>query len=110
MLEWTRLFAAFQGEVQVLIASTYGKLANIDDLIGLVIDVPRLSSANCSTMIISTSDRVDLIGDHGIVLERSLHCHGLIPVPSVWHEPRRGRESIDTLQPQPTMRLKASPS
>ena len=43
-----------------------------------------------NTVVIFTSDHGDLMGDHGIVLKGPLHYQGLIRVPLIWREPRRG--------------------
>ena len=86
-LEVGKITSEGLGEVQEMIALTYGMITNIDDRIGMVMDTLRACGADSNTVVIFTSDHGDLMGDHGIVLKGPLHYQGLIRVPMIWRDP-----------------------
>lgn len=80
-----------------MIALNYGAISMIDDWAGRILAALDQSGKAQNTIVVFMSDHGDYMGDHGTILKHGVHSHGLIRVPLIWVDPRRGA-AVSSLQ------------
>ncbi len=80
-------FMSDEAEARRIIATAYGMIAFIDEVVGeLIAKLDETGQAE-NTVIIFTSDHGDYMGQHGLFLKGSAHYQSLVKVPFIWCDP-----------------------
>lgn len=92
-------FMADEAEARRIIATTYGMITYIDEVVGeLMAKLEALGLAE-NTVVIFTSDHGDYMGQHGLFLKGPAHYQSLVKVPFIWCDPlpQYNRGQVDAL-------------
>ena len=92
-------FMADEAEARRIIATAYGMITFIDEVVGeLVAKLEETGTAD-NTVIIFTSDHGDYMGQHGLFLKGPAHYQSLVKVPFIWCDPlpQYNRGAVDAL-------------
>ena len=92
-------FMANEAEARRIIATAYGMITHLDEVVGDVVAKLEETGAADNTVIIFTSDHGDYMGQHGLFLKGAAHYQSLVKVPFIWcdPQPQYNRGSIDAL-------------
>lgn len=92
-------FMADEAEARRIIATTYGMITFLDEVVGELIEKLEETGAADSTVIIFTSDHGDYMGQHGLFLKGAAHYQSLVKVPFIWCDPdaKYNRGQVDAL-------------
>ncbi|MEM7345389.1 MAG: sulfatase-like hydrolase/transferase [Chloroflexota bacterium] len=92
-------FMAQEAEARRIIATAYGMIAFIDEVVGDILQALEANGYADNTVIIFTSDHGDYMGQHGLFLKGPAHYQSLVKVPFIWCDPdsRFNRGSVDAL-------------
>lgn len=92
-------FMTEEAEAKRIIATAYGMITFIDDMIGELLDKLDALGLSDNTVIIFTSDHGDYMGHHGLFLKGVAHYQALIKVPFIWCDPiqQHNRGAIEAL-------------
>ncbi len=92
-------FMAEEAEARRIIATAYGMITFIDDVIGELLAKLDEAGLTDDTVIIFTSDHGDYMGHHGLFLKGPVHYQALVKVPFIWCDPdqRYNRGHVKTL-------------
>ena len=92
-------FMADEAEARRIIATAYGMITFIDEIVGELIAKLEATGAADNTVIIFTSDHGDYMGQHGLFLKGPAHYQSLVKVPFIWCDPKPeyNRGQIDAL-------------
>lgn len=80
-------FMAQEEEARQIIATTYGMITFIDELVGEILQALEENGYADNTVVIFTSDHGDYMGQHGLFLKGPAHYQSLIKVPFIWRDP-----------------------
>ena len=80
-------FMASEAEARRIIATAYGMITLIDEVIGELVARLEATGAAKNTVIIFTSDHGDYMGQHGLFLKGPAHYQSLVKVPFIWCDP-----------------------
>ncbi len=92
-------FMATEDEAKEIVATAYGMITFIDDVIGDILLSLEDNQLIDDTVIIFTSDHGDYMGQHGLFLKGPAHYQSLIKVPFIWcdSDNRFNRGKVDAL-------------
>ena len=92
-------FMADEAEARRIIATAYGMITFIDEVVGDLIAKLEETGVADNTVIIFTSDHGDYMGQHGLFLKGPAHYRSLVKVPFIWCDPlpKYNRGPVDAL-------------
>ncbi|MEM7332564.1 MAG: sulfatase-like hydrolase/transferase [Chloroflexota bacterium] len=92
-------FMTNEAEARRIIATAYGMITFIDEVVGDLIAKLEETGQADNTVIIFTSDHGDYMGQHGLFLKGPAHYQSLIKVPLIWCDPlpQYNRGAVNTL-------------
>ena len=92
-------FMADEAEARRIIATAYGMITFIDEVVGELIAKLEETGVAENTVIVFTSDHGDYMGQHGLFLKGPAHYQSLIKVPFIWYDPspQYNRGTVDAL-------------
>ena len=80
-------FMADEVEARRIIATAYGMITFIDEVVGDLIAKLEETGVADNTVIIFTTDHGDYMGQHGLFLKGPAHYQSLVKVPFIWCDP-----------------------
>ncbi|MEM8859623.1 MAG: sulfatase-like hydrolase/transferase [Chloroflexota bacterium] len=92
-------FMADEAEARRIIATAYGMIAFVDEVVGEIVAKLEETGQADNTVIIFTSDHGDYMGQHGLFLKGPAHYQSLVKVPFIWCDPAQkyNRGAVDGL-------------
>ena len=92
-------FMADEAEARRIIATAYGMITFIDEVVGDLVAKLEETGVADNTVIIFTSDHGDYMGQHGLFLKGPAHYQSLVKVPLIWVDPlpQFNRGAVDAL-------------
>jgi len=92
-------FMADEAEARRIIATAYGMITFIDEVVGELVAKLEETGIADNTVIIFTSDHGDYMGQHGLFLKGPAHYQSLVKVPFIWCDPlsQYNRGAVDAL-------------